>query len=396
MTALAIDGGAPVREETLPYTSQAIREDDKESVVDVLDSDWITSGPKVQAFEEALSDRVHAGHGVAVCNGTAALHTAVRVAGIGEGDEVVVPPITFISTANAALYEDAVPVFADVDPQTLLLDPESVRDRITPRTEAIVTVDYAGQPSRYDALREICKDHDLTLIADACHALGSRFQGGPVGSIADLTCFSFHPAKHITTGEGGMVTTDRAEWAEHGRQFRHQAVVYEGPTITKDGPWAYAIPELGRNYRITDLQCALGLSQLEQLDGFVERRREIAAIYDDALDDVDGIEPLGVREDAQHSYHLYVVRIDEEIFGAGRPWVYEALQAEGIGTQVHYIPVHLQPLYKEKLGTTKGTCPIAEAAYEEILSLPLFPGMSDGDVDDVIEAIEKIREAVPR
>jgi len=394
MTDLAIDGGDPVRNETLPYGGQSIDEADKEAVLEVLDSDWLTTGPKVDTFEEALCEEVSADHGVAVSNGTAALHTALHVAGVGEGDEVVVPPMTFASTANVALYEDARPVFADVDPSTLLVDPERVKERITPRTEAVVTVDYAGQPSRYEALQEICTDHDLILVADACHAPGASYRDEPVGSLAELTCFSFHPVKHITTGEGGMVVTDRKDWAEHGRRFRHQAAVYEGPDPAEDGPWAYAIPDLGRNYRITDIQCALGISQLEKLGRFVERRREIAARYDEALSDIPGIEPLKVRDDANHSYHLYVVRIDEDMLGADRDWVFEALHAEGIGVQVHYIPVHLHPLYRERLGTKEEMYPVAEQAYEEIVSLPVFPTMSDDDIHDVTNSVSKVAKGV--
>jgi perosamine synthetase len=386
---LAVDGGPPIRGDPLPYGSQSLDESDREALVDVLETDWLTTGPKVDAFEEAFAERVRTREAVAVANGTAALHTALRVAGVEEGDEVVVPPMTFAATANAVLLEGATPVFADVDPDTLLLDPETVIETITPRTEAIITVDFAGQPSFYRELQQICNDHDITLIADACHALGADLDGEPVGSLADLSCFSFHPVKHITTGEGGMVTTDREDWADHGRRFRHHGMRRDKPGPHGDGDWTYSIPELGHNDRLTDLQCALGLNQLEKLPAFVDRRRVIADRYDDAFSDVPGIEPLVVRQNARHSYHLYVVRVDEDKLGRDRDWLFDALQAEGIGVNVHYIPVHLQPHYQETLGTKEGMCPAAEEAYEKILTLPLFPGMTDADVDDVIDAVRK-------
>lgn len=390
MTELAIDGGDPVREENLPYGSQSIDEQDAQALLDVLGTDWLTTGPKVDEFEGDFADCVDAAHGVAVSNGTAALHTAMRMVGVDEGDEVIVPPMTFAATANAVLFEGATPVFTDIEPGTLLLDPEHVKERITSRTKAIITVDYTGHPSRYDALREICTDHELTLVSDACHALGAEHRDRPVGSIADASCFSFHPVKHITTGEGGMVTTDREEWAKHGRRFRHHGMRKNRPGPKSDGDWTYEIDELGQNYRLTDLHCSLGISQLAKLDDFVERRREIAERYDRTLEDIEGIVPLEVLDEARHSYHLYVVRVKGETLGTGRRKVVKALQAEGIGVNVHYIPVHLQPYYRRTLGTKEGLCPVSEAAYQEILSLPIFPGMTDTDVSDVERSLEKI------
>ncbi|MDX1612452.1 MAG: UDP-4-amino-4,6-dideoxy-N-acetyl-beta-L-altrosamine transaminase [Candidatus Thermoplasmatota archaeon] len=390
MDELAINGGPPVREEMLPYGSQTIDQEDIEAAVEVLRSDWLTTGPTVDDFEQAVADYVGARHGVAVSNGTAALHTAMRIAGISQGDEVIVPTLTFAASANAALFEGAVPVFADVDPGTLLLDPEDVAERITARTEAILPVDFAGQPCDYRALRDLADDHDLALIADGCHALGADQDGRKVGSLAYATCFRFHPVKHITTGEGGMVTTDEASWAEHGRRFRHPGMVRGQGGPIDDGPWAYKIPELGQNYRLTDLQCALGLTQLAKLDGWVERRRQIAARYDEAFQALPGIEPLATRRGAFHAYHLYVVRIDEQHLGMDRRQVFEALRAEGIGVNVHYIPVHLQPFYRETLGTKGGMCPNAEEAYQEILSLPMFPTMTSMDTEDVLAAMQKI------
>lgn len=391
VSKLAIDGGTPVREEMLPYGSQSLDEDDVEAVGEVLRSDWLTTGPTVDAFEEAVAKYVGAAEGIAVSNGTAALHTAMRIAGIGHGDEVIVPTMTFAATANAAIYEGARPVFADVEQDTLLIDPEQVNELITPRTKAIVPVDYTGHPCDYHALRELCGDHDLTLLADGCHAIGARYKDRPVGGLADATCFSFHPVKHITTGEGGMVTTDDEAWAEHGRRFRHHGMDREDPGPMGDDPWAYQIPELGQNYRLTDLQCALGISQLDKLDAWVQRRREIAGSYDAAFEEIDGIEPLEVRAEVYHAYHLYVIRIDKERLGLNRREAFDALRAEGIGVNVHYIPVHLQPYYRQTLGTKAGMCPVAEEGYRCIISLPIFPRMSDEDVKDTLRAVRKLQ-----
>lgn len=393
MTKLALRGGDPVRDEMLPYGRQSVDAADIEAVAKVLRSDWLTTGPMVDAFEEAVTDYVGADHGVAVSNGTAALHTAMRIAGIGQGDEVIVPTMTFAATANAALYEGARPVFADVQPGDLLIDLDHAQELITPRTKAIVPVDYAGHPCDYEALQSLADDHDLTLIADACHALGATYKGQPVGSLADATCFSFHPVKHITTGEGGMVTTDREEWAENGRRFRHHGMQRDAGIRDEKGAWAYDIPELGQNYRLTDIHCALGTSQLENLDAWITRRRAIASAYDDALTHTPGVDPLDVSQPEGHAYHLYVVRIQEEAFGTDRRAAFHALRAENIGVNVHYEPVHLHDYYQDRLGTKPGQCPHAESAYETLITLPMFPTMSDKDIDDVIRAMEKVHEA---
>jgi perosamine synthetase len=344
----------------------------------------------VDAFEEAFADFVGTEEAVAVANGTAALHAAMRALEIGPGDEVIVPTITFAATANSVVFEEGTPVFADLEPDTLLLDPESVAKRITDSTKAIVGVDYAGQPCRYDALRELADAHDLVLLDDACHATGGFYKEAPVGSLADLNTFSFHPVKNMTTGEGGMITTDDSGWASEMREFRNHGITSTHHERAEQGSWVYEIPEAGYNYRLTDMQCALGMSQLEKLPGWVERRREIASRYDVAFAEVDAVEPITMREDSTCAYHLYVIQLDLDKLSAVREEVFDALQAEGIGVNVHYIPVHYHPFYRENFNTKKGLCPEAEAAYERILTLPVFPRMTESDVEDVIRAVRKV------
>jgi perosamine synthetase len=378
----------PVRATMLPYGRQSIDDADIEAVVDVLRSDWLTTGPKVAEFERAFAEATGAAEAVAVSNGTAALHAAANALGISPGDEVIVTPMTFAGTANSVVFEGGTPVFADVDPSTLLIDPARVAEKITPRTKAIIAVDYAGQPCDYDALRAIANDHGLALVDDACHALGGSYKGRPVGSLADLNTFSLHPVKNITTGEGGVITTSDAELARRMRTFRNHGITSDHRQREEQGSWFYEMVDLGYNYRLTDFQCALGLSQLTKLQGWVERRRSIAATYDRAFSNIRGIKPLRVRPDAQHAYHLYPVLVDGD-----RAAIFQALRAEGIGCNVHYIPVHLHPFYRRTLGTGPGLCPIAEAAYERLITLPIFPAMTDSDVRDVIDAVTKVLHA---
>jgi perosamine synthetase len=393
---LAIDGGTPVREETLAYGGQTIEEDDVEAVAETLRSDWLTTGPKVEAFEEKFADFVGAEEAVAVNNGTAALHAAMHAIGIAPGDEVIVPTLTFAATANSVVFEGGTPVFADVDPETLLLDPESVEERIMEDTKAVVGVDYVGQPCRYDALREISDAHDLVLLDDACHATGGTYKGKPVGSLADLNTFSFHPVKNMTTGEGGIVTTNNSEWADQMRRFRNHGITSTHHERAEEGSWYYEVANPGRNYRLTDFQCALGISQLQKLPGWVEHRREIAHTYDEAFAPMEAVEPVAQRDDSICAYHLYVIQLDLNQLRVDREQVFNALQAEGIGVNVHYIPVHYHPHYQENLGIEEGLCPTAEAAYERILTLPVFPRMTEGDVSDVIEAVRKVISAYQR
>ena len=307
---LALDGGTPVRTDTLPYGRQSITDTDVEAVVRTLRSDWLTTGPAVDAFEEAFAQFVGTEHAVAVSNGTAALHCAMHAIGISEGDEVIVPTLTFAATANGAVFQGATPVFADVDAGTLLLDPDSVSERITPKTKLIAAVDYAGQPCDYDALRAVADAHGIPLLDDACHAVGGSYKGQSVGSLADVNTFSLHPVKHFTTGEGGLITTDDAEVARKMRVFRNHGITTDHRQRSEQGAWFYEMVELGYNYRLTDFQCALGQSQLERLPQFVEGRRAVAHRYDELFPQIDHVTPLAVREDVVHAYHLYVVRLD--------------------------------------------------------------------------------------
>jgi len=393
---LAIDGGKPVREARLPYGRQWLDEDDIAAVVEVLQSDWLTTGPKVGEFERAFADFVGAREAVAVSNGTAALHTAMYAIDIGPGDEVIVSPMTFAASANCVVYQGGTPVFADVDPGTLLIDPAQAETKITPRTKAIVAVDYTGQPCDYDALRAIADRHDLTLVADACHAVGGSYKGRPVGALADLSIFSFHPVKHITTGEGGMITTNDPELARRMRVFRNHGITTDHRQREQQGSWFYEMVDLGYNYRLTDMQCVLGLSQLRKLPDWVTRRQAIARRYDEAFADLPAVEPLAVRPEVSHAYHLYMIRLDLQKLTVTRAEVFSALVTEGIGVNVHYIPVHLHPFYRERFNTGPGLCPVAEAAYERLVTLPIFPRMSDEAVEDVIAAVRKVTEAYGR
>jgi perosamine synthetase len=387
---LALDGGTPVRKTLLPYGRQSIGEDDIQAVVDVLHSDWLTTGPKVGEFEEAFAAWVGAKHAVSFSSGTAALHGAAFAAGLKPGDEAITTPMTFAATANCVLYQGATPVFADVCPDTLNLDPEKAAARITPRTRAILPVDYAGHPADLDAILEIGARHGLVVIEDACHALGAEYRRRRVGRIADMTVFSFHPVKHIAAGEGGMVTTDSADYAEALRRFRNHGISSDARQRQTEGQWRYEMVLLGFNYRLTDIACALGLSQMKQLETNLLRRREIAARYGAAFRDLGGIAAPAVRTDVSPAWHLYPIRLNLEKLTADRAQVFRALRAENIGVNVHYIPVHCHPYYRDRFGYRGGEYPIAEDAYERLISLPMFHGMSDDDVEDVIRAVDRV------
>jgi len=374
----------------IPYGRQFIDDDDIRAVVEVLKSDWLTTGPKVQEFEQAVADYVGAKYAVAVSSGTAALHAAMYALDIESGDEVIVPPMTFAASANCIVYQGGTPIFVDVSSDTLLIDLDKVEEKITPRTKAIIAVDYAGHPCDYDTLRKIATRHHIAIVADGCHALGAEYNSSKVGSLADMTAFSFHPVKHITTGEGGMITTDNGNLAHRMKIFRNHGITTDHRQREDHGTWIYEMIDLGYNYRITDFQCALGMSQLKKLHDWVARRRNIAARYDIAFADIEGIKPLAVRGNVHHAYHLYVVRTGMNEGDTERTKIFKALHEYGIGVNVHYIPVHLHPFYRNKFKIGPGLCPVAEAAYQSILSLPMFPAMSDADVSQVIESITKV------
>lgn len=395
---LALDGGAPVRSGLLPYGRQQIDDADVQAVVDVLRSDWLTTGPKVTEFEDAFADYVGARHAVVFSSGTAALHAAAAVAGLGPGDEVVTTPLTFVASANCARYVGAEPVFADIDDATLNIDVARVRERMTDRTKAIVAVDFAGQPADLDELREVAGERGAVLIEDACHALGATYKKRRVGGVADMTVFSTHPVKHITTGEGGFVTTGSEKLATALRLFRGHGITSDARARHEAGSWFYEMTSLGFNYRVTDLQCALGLSQLRHAHAWLERRSAIAARYTDAFASMPAIGRQQVRPDRESGWHLYVIRVraSQLADGHSRDTVFRALRAENIGVNVHYIPVTWHPYYRER-GHGPGECPVADAAYGELLSLPMFPAMTDADVDDVVAAVRKVLAAyLPR
>jgi perosamine synthetase len=391
MTALpAIAGGAPVRKTLLPYSRPALDDADIAAVTEVLKGEWLTTGPKVAEFEKAFATFTGAKEAVAVNSGTAALHAAMHALGIQEGDEVIVPALTFASSANAAVFQGGTPVFVDVDPETLLIDPKSAEAAITKKTKAIVAVDYAGQPCDYAALRAITDKRKIAIVADACHSVGASDQGRHVGSLADLSAFSFHAVKPLTTGEGGMITTDDPELAKRMRRFRNHALTSDHRERQNAGSWFYEMVDLGFNYRLTDFQCALGLSQLKKLPEWITWHQEVADRYTQAFNSIPGLKPLAVRKGIVHAWHLYVIRIQPPELKATQQEIFQALRAENLGVNVHYIPVHLHPFYRETFGTKTGDCPIAEKAYTEILSLPLFAGMNDQDAADVIAAVEKV------
>ena len=371
----------------IPYAQQWIGEEDIAAVAAVLRSDWLTTGPAVERFEQAICEFTGAPYAVAVSSGTAALHAAVNALGIGPGDEVIVPAMTFAATANAVVYQGGRPVFADVEADTLLIDPADVERKITPRTRAVIAVDYAGQPCDYGRLRAVALRHGLALIADACHSLGATYQGARVGTLGDLTAFSFHPVKHIATGEGGMIACADEAAARRMRRFRNHGIATDHRQRAEAGAWFYEMQELGFNYRLSDIHCALGASQLGKLSGWLARRREIAAAYDRALADSAWFQPLAVRPEATHAWHLYVVRTAPEI---DRNAAFRALRERGIGVNVHYVPVHLHPFYRREFGTGPGLCPRAEAAYQQLLSLPLYPRMTQAQVETVIAALGSV------
>ncbi len=373
----------------IPYGRQSIDEADIQAVVDVLRGDYLTTGPKIAEFEQAVAHYVGADYAVAVANGTAALHAACHAAGIREGDEVITTPLTFAASANCVLYCKGTPVFADVDEKTYNIDPKDIRRKITPKTKAILAVHLAGQPCDMDEIHAIAKEHNLLVIEDAAHALGSVYKGRKIGSISDMTTFSFHPVKPITTGEGGMIVTNDETLYRSLCLFRSHGITRDTDQMTKnEGPWFYQQLDLGYNYRITDIQCALGISQMKKLDAFIGRRRELGKREEEAfLDCGDVITPYQAPE-AQSGWHLYIIQVKN----CDRKELFERLRALGIGVNVHYIPVYFHPYYRSH-GYDATCCRTAEEIYSRMLSLPLYPGLTDQQQDEVIEKVKEcIRE----
>ncbi|MHB8958911.1 MAG: UDP-4-amino-4,6-dideoxy-N-acetyl-beta-L-altrosamine transaminase [Candidatus Limnocylindrales bacterium] len=376
----------------LPYGRQSIDDDDIAAVVEALRSALLTTGPTVADFEAALAQATGAPFVATVSSGTAALHAAYRAVGIGPDDEVVVPALTFAATANAALYLGARPVFADVDRETGTLDPESAERVITHRTRAIVAVDYAGHPADYDALRDIASRRGLVLVDDAAHSLGATDRGRRIGELADVATLSFHPVKHITTGEGGAVLSRDPDVHRKAVEFRSHGIVREQVRLRRqEGSWYNEMQDLGFNYRLTDVQSALGISQLRKLPQFLERRRQIAAKYDRELSGLEAFRIPGRRDGVEPAWHLYVLRIDgDPAFRAQRRRVaFDALRERGLGVQVHYLPVYLHPYYQD-MGYGPGLCPVAEEFYSQAISIPIFPAMTDPEADYVVEAVRDV------
>jgi perosamine synthetase len=370
----------------IPYGRQTVDEDDIAAVVEVLRSDWLTTGPAVPRFEESFAAFVGAHHGVAVANGTAALHLAMLAAEVGPGDEVIVASLTFVASANAARYVGAEVVFADVRDDTLTIDVDHVRTLVTERTRAIVAVDYAGVPCDLDELLEVAVEHDLVVIEDACHAPGATYRGRKVGSIADLSTFSFHPVKSLTTGEGGMVTTNDAAMAARVRQLRNHGIGTDFRQREAEGTWAYDMEALGFNYRLSDINCALGTSQVTKLPAWVEQRQALAERYDRLLVRMPQVRTPTVPDDRTSGWHLYPVRLRTDDPAASRMRAFEHLRANGVGVNVHYLPVYLHSSYRA-LGYEPGPCPVADAAYDGLLSLPMWPGLQHGEQDRVVELL---------
>lgn len=387
---LALHGGKPVRENFLQYGRQWLDEEDIQAVADVLRGNYLTTGPTIAAFEREIAKYVGARHAVAFANGTAALHGACFAAGIGQQDEVITSPLTFAASANCILYQGGTPVFADINTQTYNIEPHAIDTLVTEKTKAIIPVDFSGLPADIDGIKKIAKKYNLIVIEDAAHALGATFKGEKVGSLADMTMFSFHPVKHITTGEGGVITTNDEAHYHTLLQFRNHGIVKDvSKLINNHGLWYYEMQSLGYNYRITDIQAALGISQLKKLTHFIKIRQDYAEYYNSAFRDIEEISCPAETVNLFSSWHLYIIRLNLEKLTAGRKEIFHALVKENIGVNVHYIPVYYHPYY-QKLGYAKGLCPNAEKVYEEIITLPLFPAMSRQDLDDVTCAVKKV------
>ncbi|MFI9644240.1 DegT/DnrJ/EryC1/StrS family aminotransferase [Micromonospora sp. NPDC051925] len=368
----------------LPYGRQSVTEDDVDAVVATLRSDWLTTGPQVDGFEADLAAWTGGAGCAAVSNGTAALHVAYAAAGVGPGDEVVVPPMTFVATASSAVALGATIVFADVEEETYTLDPAAAAAATTARTKVVAAVDYAGHPADYDALRTALAGTDALLLADAAHSIGATYRGRPVGSLADLTTFSFFPTKNLTTAEGGAVATVDPELLKRARRFRNIGLVRERDELRApdEGGWHQEVHSFGLNYRLPDVLCALGRSQLRRLGDFLAARARLVARYDEALADLDGVRTPSRRSWAAPAWHLYPIRV----LDGRRREVYDRMRAAGIGVQVNYLPVHWHPAFAD-LGYRRGSCPVAESFYGQQLSLPLYPGLTDADQDRVIDAL---------
>lgn len=389
---LAINGGIPVRENMLPYGRQTISEKDINEVAKVLRSDLITTGPTVGKFEEAIAEFVGCEYAVAMSNATAALHASVYAADVGKDDEVITTPLTFVASSNCVLYQGGRVLFADVEHDTMNIDAHEIEKLITPSTRAILPVDYAGQPVDVDEINDIANKYDLKVIQDSAHSLGSSYKDTKTGSLTSMTVFSFHPVKHITTGEGGVVTTNDPILNKKLRLFRNHGISADHVERSIQGTWIYEMLDLGYNYRITDFQSALGISQLENLDEWIDKRSYIARRYDDAFTSEPGLIIPVVKDFRNPAWHLYVLRFDLDLFTVDRRQIFEALRAENIGVNVHYVPVPMHPFYRD-LGYRMDNLSNTSKSYAQMLTLPIWPSMTDRDIDDTITAVKKVSES---
>jgi perosamine synthetase len=392
---LAIEGGKPVRDSFLPYATQWIGEEEKKEILEVLDSNWLTTGPKVRQFEEDIAQFVGAKYAIAVNSGTAALHCCVGALNLKPGDEVITTPFTFLATANVIVYRGATPVLVDIDSETYNLDPVEIRKKITPRTKAIIPVHYGGHPCNMDEIKKIAEEHDLKIIEDAAHALSAEYKGQKIGGIGDMSIFSFHPVKNITTGEGGIITTNDPELARLCVMHRTHGITKEAmERYGKNADWMYDMQRLGHRYNMTEFQGALGIAQLKKIGMFQEKREAVVKIYEEAFSNIPEIVLPVVKDYAKSAWHLYPIRIKEEMLkeGVNRNLILKALKAENVGVNVHYIPIHLHSYYQKNYGFSRGEFPVTEKIYDSILTLPLFPKMSDNDVQDVIKVVNKVIE----
>jgi len=388
MNIPAISGGKKVRDTLLPFAPPLIEKEEIDEVVDTLKSGWITTGPKTKRFEELFSQYIGSEHSIALSSCTAGLYLSLLATGIGDGDEVITSPYTFASTANVIIHTGARPVFVDINPSTFNIEPSKIEEKITNRTRAIIPVHIGGRPCDMDEIMEIAKRHNLYVIEDAAHAVGTTYKNRKIGSIGDLTSFSFHAVKNMTTAEGGMVTTENEEWARFIRINSLHGMNKDA--WQRKGSWFYEIVSPGYKYNMTDIQASIGIHQLEKLERFIKLRRKYASIYTEGLKDAEEIETPPLCEYGRITYHLYIIKLVLERLKITRDEFIDSMRAENISTNVHYIPIHLHPYYRKRFGYKRGDYPLAEETYDRAVSLPIYPKLKENDVEDVIGAIRKI------
>lgn len=387
----AVAGGKPVRRTFLPYGFHDVGVEEEKAVLEVLRHGWLTTGPRVREFEAAFAEYVGAKHAVALATGTAALQLTMLGLGVGPGDEVITSPLTFVATANGVVHAGGTPVFADIDPDTLNIDPRQVERRLSRKTKVLLPVHMTGAPCDMRPLRRIARSHGIPIVEDACHAIGAKIAGDPVGSRGDAQCFSFHPVKNMTTGEGAIVTTPHKKLAEALRALRFHGFREDYLSRSQRGSLGYPrMHVLGFKSVLTDMQAALGLVQLKRVDGFTARRNKLATTYNKAFADVPELQTPSVLPGTTSAWHIYVLRLRLDRLRCSRDEFMEALRSENIGTSVHYMPVHLQPYYRRKFGFRRGDFPVAEAEYRKMITLPLFSKMADDDHADVIRAVKRL------